>query len=104
MDVHLILDPSVSDTATGTDLDFFDDATADPPGTPETDAFAAGIYGNTVTASFTALTAVAQPWRLEVDTTTATIPPGLDPDETGMLDRSTIAGMVLVVHYSLTPS
>jgi hypothetical protein len=104
LDVHLILDPSVSGAVTGTELDFFDDADADPPGTPATDAFAAGTHGNTLTANFTTLTASAQPWRLEIDTTTATIPAGLDPDTTGLIDRSMVAGMLLVAHYSLTSS
>jgi hypothetical protein len=101
VEVHLVLDPSVSGTVTGTAIDFFDDAAADPPGTPVSSTFAAGSYGNTISTSFGSLTASAQSWRLEIDTTQATIPIGLDPEATGLLDRSTVAGMILIVHYSV---
>jgi hypothetical protein len=74
------------------------------PVPPASQTFAAGTHGNTISVSFGSLTAAAQPWRLEIDTTSTTIPPGLDPDETGMLDRTVIAGMVVIVHYSLTPT
>ncbi|MFO7566462.1 MAG: neuraminidase-like domain-containing protein [Enhygromyxa sp.] len=106
VDVHLVLEPTVDGTVTGTVVDFFDDADpeADPPVTPASESFGTGTYGNTISVSFDSLTASAQPWRLEIDTTSTTIPLGLDPDETGMLDRTVIAGMVVIVHYSLTPS
>ena len=98
--VYLVLDPSATGTVTGAGVDFFDDATADPPGTPVNQSFGSGTYGNTIEVTYSSLSVTAQSWRFEIDDTT--VPTGLDLDQDGFIDRSLVAGMLVVVHYSLT--
>ena len=98
VDVHMIL--TVANTGASTPVDFYDDHEDEEPVVFDpAKSLLPGDFPNTIKVSFNSLTASAQTWKLEI--ATAGLDGVLDPDTAGVIDRSRVLGMLLVIHYTL---